>query len=350
MEPFIRIGNRKIGPGNPVYIIAEMSANHLGDFNKAIEILHAAKEAGADAVKLQTFTADTHTLDLKTPCFEVGGGTLWDGRYLYDLYRECSMPWEWQPKLKDIADDIGIDLFSAAVDPSGVEFLETMNVPAYKVTSFEIVDLHLIRCMAKTKKPIIISTGMASLSEIDDAVTAARDAGAKEIALLKCTSAYPAPCDEMNLRTIPHLSRLFNAPAGLSDHSMGLSAPVTAVTLGASIIEKHFTLSRNEPGPDSSFSMEPSEFTAMVQAIRETEKIIGEVRYTITDHERSSRKFRRSLFAVADIKKGDAFTETNIRSIRPADGLPPKYRDIILTKKASKAIAKGTPLSWDLVS
>lgn len=349
MEPFITIGKRKIGPGEPTYIIAEMSANHHQDFNKAVEILHAAKEAGADAIKLQTFTADVHTIDLATSCFKVNGGTIWDGRNLYDLYKECEMPWEWQPKLKDIADDIGLDLFSAAVDPTGVEFLENMGVPAYKVTSFEIVDLNLVKCMAKTKKPIIVSTGMATICEIDDAVQAIHNEGNNEIALLKCTSAYPAPPEEMNLRTIPHLANGFHVPVGLSDHTLGISAPVAAVALGACIIEKHFTLSRNDPGPDSTFSLEPPEFKAMVDAIRLTERSLGQVKYEVSEHEKPSRVFRRSLFVVKDMKKGELFSTENIRSIRPGFGLPPKNIDIILGRRAALDIARGTPLTWDKI-
>ena len=349
MEPFITIGKRVIGSGKPTYIIAEMSANHHQDFCTAEKMLHAAKDAGADAIKLQTFTADVHTLDVQSAPFKVNGGTLWDGRTLYDLYKECAMPWEWQPKLKDIADDIGLDLFSSAVDPSGVDFLQTLDVPAYKVTSFEIVDLNLIKCMAKTQKPIIVSTGMASISEIDDAVTTIRNEGNKNIALLKCTSAYPASPDEMNLRTIPHMSKAFQVPTGLSDHTIGISAPVAAVALGACIIEKHFTLSRSVPGPDSSFSCEPHEFKEMVDAVRQTERALGRVRYEISEHERSSRSFRRSLFIIRDMKKGECFTDENIRSIRPGFGLPPKFIDIIKGRKATQDLSKGTPLSWDVI-
>ena len=349
MSPSITIGNRKIGKGEPVYIIAEMSANHHHNYQNAVDIVYAARDAGADAIKLQTFTADIHTLDSDEPCFLVCGGTVWDGKNLHDLYKECEMPWDWQPKLKDLADDIGIGLFSAAVDPKSVAFLEEMDVPVHKVGSFEMVDLGLIQLMAKTGKPLIISTGMASLSEIDEAIQTARRTGNNQIALLKCTSAYPAPPDEMNLRTIPHLSEAFQVPVGLSDHSLGIAAPVAAVALGACIIEKHFTLSRAFPGPDSAFSLEPQEFSAMVDAVRQTERVLGRVDYSISEHEKASQVFRRSLFVVKDVKKGELFTENNVRSIRPGYGLAPKYISLVLGRKAKVNIKKGTPVSFHMV-
>lgn len=349
MSPSITIGNRKIGKGEPVYIIAEMSANHHHNYQNAVNLVYAARDAGADAIKLQTFTADIHTLDSDGSCFLVCGGTVWDGKNLYDLYKECEMPWDWQPKLKDLADDIGINLFSAAVDPKSVAFLEEMDVPVHKVGSFEMVDLGLIQLMANTGKPLIISTGMASLSEIDEAIQIARRTGNNQIALLKCTSAYPAPPDEMNLRTIPHLSEAFQVPVGLSDHSLGIAAPVAAVALGACIIEKHFTLSRAFPGPDSAFSLEPQEFSAMVDAVRQTERALGRVDYSISEHEKASLVFRRSLFIVKDVKKGEVFTENNVRSIRPGYGLAPKYISLVLGRKAKVNIKKGTPLSFPMV-
>jgi len=253
-KPFIEIGEKKVGPEQRVYIVAEMSANHNQDFDQAVELLKAAKEAGADAVKLQTYTPDTLTIRSDKEYFRIGKGTLWEGKTLYELYSEAYMPWEWQPKLKKIADEIGIDLFSTAFDPTAVDFLEDMGVPVHKVASFEIVDIPLIEKMARTGKPLIISTGMAMLDEIEEAVQAARKAGATQIALLKCTSAYPAPPEEMNLRTIPHLTEAFHVPVGLSDHTLGIAVPVAAVALGACIVEKHFTLSRDIPGPDSAFS------------------------------------------------------------------------------------------------
>jgi N-acetylneuraminate synthase len=311
-----------------------------------VRILHAAKEAGADAVKLQTYTPDTLTIPSEKEYFRIGGGTLWDGRTLYDLYSEAYMPWEWQPKLKEIADEIGIDLFSTAFDPTAVDFLEQMGVPVHKVASFEIVDIPLIEKMARTGKPLIISTGMATLGEIEEAVQAARRAGATQIALLKCTSAYPAPPEEMNLRTIPHMAEAFSVPVGLSDHTLGIAVPVAAVALGICIVEKHFTLSRDIPGPDSAFSLEPQEFKAMVEAIRTVEKALGTVQYGVSDRESKSRVFRRSLFVVKDMKAGDVFTEENLRSIRPGHGLAPKYLKDILGARAACDLERATPLQW----
>jgi len=349
MTSSITIGKRRVGPGHPTYIIAEISSNHNQDFATARDLVHAAKVAGADAVKLQTFTPEIHTLDLDREIFRVKGGTQWDDQTLFDLYRRCSMPWDWQPRLKEIADGLGIDLFSAAADPSGVDFLEKMGVPAHKVASFEIVDLALIGRMARTGKPLIISTGMANLCEIQEAVDAARDAGAGEIALLKCTSSYPAPVDEMNLLTIPHLQEMFDLPVGLSDHTLGNVASIAAVTLGASIVEKHFTLSRSIPTPDASFSLEPAEFRNMVDAVRDAEKVMGRVYYGMTEHEKSGLVFRRSLFVIKDMKKGDIFSEENVRSIRPGFGLKPKYLNHILGKRAECDIKRGTPLRCSLV-
>ena len=350
MSAFVQINGRSIGTGYPTYIVAEMSANHNQDFDQAVRILYAAKEAGADAVKLQTYTPDTLTIPSDKEYFRIGGGTLWDGRTLYDLYGEAYMPWEWQPKLKEIADEIGIDLFSTAFDPTAVDFLEQMGVPVHKVASFEIVDIPLIEKMARTGKPLIISTGMATLGEIEEAVQAARRAGATQIALLKCTSAYPAPPEEMNLRTIPHMAEAFSVPVGLSDHTLGIAVPVAAVALGACIVEKHFTLSRDIPGPDSAFSLEPHELKAMVEAIRTVEKALGEVHYGVSEREAQSRIFRRSLFVVRDMRAGEVFTDENVRSIRPGYGLPPKYLPEILGRRTVRDVEKGTPLSWDLIA
>lgn len=349
MNGAISINSRTIGIGQSVYIIAELSANHNQNFDQAVQLIKAAKEAGADAVKLQTYTPDTITIDCDNEYFRIGKGTIWEGRTLYDLYKEAYTPWEWQPKLKEIANDLGMELFSTAFDLTAVDFLEEMGVPVHKVASFEIVDIPLIEKMAKTGKPMIMSTGMATLAEIDEAVQTAKEAGAKKIALLKCTSAYPADPAEMNLRTIPHMAEAFGVAAGLSDHTLGIAVPVAAVALGACIIEKHFTLSRSVPGPDSAFSLEPQEFKAMVEAIRTTEKAIGKVSYEVTEHEAASRVFRRSLFVVKDMKAGDLFTEENIRSIRPGYGLHPKFHQNILGKKAPANITKGTPFTWDLV-
>lgn len=345
-----KIGSRYIGLNKPVYIIAEMSANHNQKYDKAVEIIKAAKKAGADAIKLQTYTPDTLTIKSNKEYFQIGKGTIWEGENLYDLYSKAYTPWDWQPKLKFIANDLGLDFFSTAYDKSSVDYLEEMDVPVHKVASFENVDIPLIEYMAQTGKPIIISTGMATLAEIEETVQAARNSGATQIALLKCTSAYPAQPEEMNLRTIPHLSEAFHVPVGLSDHTRGIAVPVAAVSLGACIVEKHFTLSREEPSPDSTFSLEPGEFKEMVEAIRVAEKALGKVSYEVGDREVKSRVFRRSLFVVKDMKKGEKFSEKNVRSIRPGYGLAPKYIKDILGKMATKNIKKGTPLEWDLIS
>lgn len=344
----IKIGKHTIGPGHPVYIVAELSANHNQSFDQAVQIIHAAKEAGADAVKLQTYTADTITIACERPEFRIQG-TLWDGRTLHDLYAQAYTPWEWQPKLRRVANDLGLDLFSSPFDASAVDFLESIDVPAYKLASFELVDIPLIEKMARTGKPLIISTGMATVEEIEEAVLAARRAGATELALLKCTSSYPAPPEEMNLRTIPELARRFDAPCGVSDHSMTVAVPVAGVALGACLIEKHLSLSRSQSGPDSAFSLEPQEFKEMVGAVRTTEKALGHVHFGVSPREASSRVFRRSLYAVQDIKRGELFTAANVRSIRPAHGLHTRYLPEILGQRAACDIARGTPLSWEVI-
>lgn len=344
-----RIGERKIGDEYPTYMIAEMSGNHGQDFSRAVEILKAAKASGADAIKLQTYTADTLTINSNEPPFQIKAGSLWDGRNLYELYQEAYTPWDWQPKLKNIADDLGMDFFSTPFDETAVDFLEEMNVPVHKIASFEMIDTELLRKVASTGKPIIMSTGMATPGEIEESVKTLRDAGANDIALLKCTSAYPAPPEEMNLKAIPHLAETYNVVAGLSDHTSGFAVPVAAVALGARIIEKHFTLSRDLPGPDTAFSLEPQEFKAMVEAVRTVEKALGNVSYGVNEHESKSRIFRRSLFIVEDIKAGEAFTRQNVRSIRPGDGLPPKHLEEILSRKASRDIKRGTPVDWSLM-
>jgi N-acetylneuraminate synthase len=345
----IKIGNRSVGSGQPVYVIAEMSANHGQKFERAVALIHAAKACGADAVKLQTYTADTMTIACDREEFRIGGGTLWDGRNLYQLYSEAYTPWDWQPKLKVVANELGLDLFSTPFDVTAVDFLEDMGVPAHKLASFELVDIPLIEKMVRTGKPLIISTGMATLEEIDEALQAVRRAGAAQIALLKCTSAYPARPEDMNLRTIPELSRRFDVPAGLSDHTMGTAVPVAAVALGASIIEKHLTLSRSEPGPDSAFSLEPAEFKEMVDAVRVAEKSLGDVYFGVSAKEESSRMFRRSLFVVRAVKCGEAFTTENVHSIRPGHGLHTRYLDKILGRPATRDIERGTPLRWELI-
>ncbi len=344
MKNCIQINGHKIGSGHPVYVIAEVSANHGHSFEKAVKIIMAAKKAGANAVKIQTYTPDTLTIDCDNRYFRIGKGTIWEGKTLYRLYGEAHTPWDWQPKLKTIAEKLGLDFFSTPFDPSSVEFLEKIKMPAYKVASFELVDLPLIRRIARTGKPMIMSTGMASLKEIVEAVKAARSSGCRQLALLKCTSAYPALPAEMNLRTIPDMIRRFQTVAGLSDHTLGTSVSVAAVSLGASIIEKHITLSRKDPGPDSSFSLEPSEFREMVDAIRTVESALGKVNYAVSAKEAASRIFRRSLFAVADIGSGEKLTSENVRSIRPGHGLAPKYLDTVLGKRAKINIRRGTPL------
>ena len=333
---------------NTTYIIAELSANHNGSVERAEALVRAAAEAGADAVKLQTYTADTLTFPCDNEYFRIKG-TLWEGRTLYELYQEASMPWEWQPRLKALANELGLECFSTPFDPTAVDFLENMDVPCYKVASFEVVDIPLLKKIAGTGKPVIMSTGMANLAEIDEAVRTLRDNGTPELALLKCTSAYPAPPEEANLRTIPHLAAAFGCVAGLSDHTMGSAVAVAAVALGARIIEKHFTLSRADGGPDGAFSMEPAEFAQMVKDIRMVEKALGAVSYALTPKQRENKVFRRSLFAVRDIRAGEPFTEENVRSIRPGHGLPPAVLDLVLGCTAASDIARGTPLSWPLL-
>jgi pseudaminic acid synthase len=344
----IEINGRRIGAGAPVYIVAEMSANHGQDFAQAVKIIEAAKASGADAVKLQTYTPDTLTIDCDNEYFQVKD-TLWDGRTLYDLYGEAYMPWDWQPRLKEVADRLGLDLFSTPFDETAVDFLEALDVPVYKVASFEIVDIPLIEKMARTGKPLLISTGMATLGEIEEAVRVARDAGATQLALLKCSSAYPAPAEEMNLQTIPHLAEAFHVPVGLSDHTLGIAVPVAAVALGACIVEKHFTLSRDIPGPDSAFSLEAHEFKAMVEAVRAAEKSLGAVNYGATGQEDRSRVFRRSLFVVEDVQAGEVFTPGNVRSIRPGYGLHTRHWREVIGRRATRDVRRGTPLAWDMV-
>ena len=341
----IEINGRTIGAGHPAYIIAEMSGNHGHSFDRAVAIVQAAKEAGADAVKLQTYTPDTLTINCDNDYFQVKG-TLWNGRTLYDLYGEAYTPWEWQPKLKEIANDLGMDLFSTPFDATSVDFLEAMNVPVHKVASFENVDLPLLRRIAQTGKPVIMSTGMATLGEIEEAVQTLRGAGTSELALLKCTSSYPSPPEAINLRTIPHMAEAFQTPVGLSDHTMGTAVPVAAVALGACIIEKHFCLSRNEPGPDTAFSLEPHEFKQMVESVRVAELALGHVHYGIEEREQVSRVFRRSLFVVKDVRAGETFTAENVRSIRPGHGLHTRYLDLVIGQRAAHNIERGTPLEW----
>ena len=349
MERIMKIDEKIVNKNNPVFIIAEISANHNGSIENAVKLIKEAAKAGVDAVKLQTYTADTITIDCDNDYFKINQGTLWDNRNFYDLYKEAYTPWEWQPKLKKIAEEQGLICFSSPFDKTAVDFLEDINVPAYKVASFEITDIPLIEYMASKGKPMILATGIATLSDIEEAVNACRRVGNNQIAILKCTSAYPAPFEDMNLKTIPNLAETFGVISGLSDHTLGITVPIAAVALGAKIIEKHFTLSRADGGPDAAFSLEPEELKAMVKAIRETEKALGEVSYNLTDKMKKSREFSRSLFVVKDVKKGEIFTEENVRSIRPGFGMHTRYFENIVGKKAKVDIEKGTPMNWNLM-
>jgi pseudaminic acid synthase len=345
----IKINNREIGKGSPAYIIAELSGNHRQNYDEAVELIYAAKNAGADAVKLQTYTPDTITIQSERPEFKITQG-LWAGRTLYDLYKEAFTPWEWQPRLKKVADELGLTIFSTPFDNSAVDLLESMNVPAYKIASYEIVDIPLIEYVASKGKPMIISTGNASLSEIEEAVISARKAGNSQLILLKCTSSYPAPPEDMNLRTIPHLGEAFRVIPGLSDHTLGISVPIAAITLGASVIEKHLTLSHNNNSVDGVFSLDPQEFKTMVEAIRIAEKALGEVVYPTRDPDFKEINSRRSLYVVKDVRAGERFTEDSVRSIRPNSGLHPRYLKNILGRRAANDIEQGTPLNWELIS
>lgn len=344
----MKIGNREIGAQAPAYIIAEMSANHAGDIENAKKIIHAAKEVGADCVKIQTYTADTITIDCDKPYFQIGEGT-WNGENLYRLYQKAYTPWEWQAELKKEAESIGLDFFSTPFDKTSVDFLEEIGVGFYKIASFEIVDIPLINYVASKGKPIIMSTGMSTIGEIEDAVNAVRSQGNDQLALLRCASAYPAITDEMNLMTMKNMAEVFHVPVGLSDHSMGSVGAVAAVALGANIIEKHFCLDRAIENPDASFSMNPEEFAQMVRDVRQAEKAIGRVSYGATEQEKSNVTFRRSIFCVKDIKKGEKLTEENVRVIRPGHGMKPKFYEEILGQVALQDIERGTPMSWGLI-
>jgi pseudaminic acid synthase len=343
------IGHRIVGEKAPVFVIAELSANHNQNFDIAVKTIHAMKEAGADAVKLQTYRPDTITMDCSNEYFQIRHGTLWDGKTLYELYAEAYTPWEWQPELKRIAEEIGLICFSSPFDKTAVDFLEKMDVPAYKVASFEITDVPLVAYIASKGKPVIISTGIATLADIEEAVDACRKKGNNQIALLKCTSEYPAPIEEANLRTMANMADTFRAVVGVSDHTLGISVPLSAVALGAKLVEKHFILDKNLGGPDAAFSLDPAEFRAMVSSIRDVERSLGEISYELNDRAKSSREFSRSLFVVQDVRKGEPFTEVNVRSIRPGQGLHPRYLDRVLAGRARIDISGGTPLNWDLI-
>lgn len=342
----ININGRRIGDGAPAYIIAEMSGNHAGDMGRALEMIHVAKEAGADCVKIQTYTPDTMTIDCHNQYFHIEGGT-WKGENLYALYQKAYTPWEWQDKLRDEAAKAGIDFLSTPFDATSVDFLEELGVQSYKIASFELVDIPLLEYIASKNKPIIMSTGMGSLEEITEAVDAIYAAGNRQLALMKCSSAYPARREEMNLKTIPDMKKRFGIPVGLSDHSMGAFSAATAVAMGANIIEKHFCVSRAIKNPDSAFSMEPQEFREMVEQVREVEKAFGSVFYGVSEQEESNTCFRRSLFVVQDIAAGELLTPENIRSIRPAYGLKPRHYKEVLGKRAARALKRGTPLTFE---
>ncbi|PIN67761.1 MAG: pseudaminic acid synthase [Candidatus Altarchaeum sp. CG12_big_fil_rev_8_21_14_0_65_33_22] len=344
----IKIKNKYIGKQEPCFIIAELSANHLQKFELAVDTIKAAKEAGADAIKLQTYTPDTITIDSDNEYFKIRG-TLWEGKTLYDLYKEAYTPWEWQPKLQKLAEELNLIFFSSAFDKTAVDFLENLNVPAYKIASFEITDIPLIEYIASKGKLIIMSTGIATLADIEEAVNACKRMGNEQVILLKCTSAYPAPIEEANLLTISNMSETFGKIVGLSDHTLGSTVAIASIALGAKVIEKHFILDRNLSGPDAAFSMEPAEFKEMVKSVRDVEKALGKFSYEISEKVEKSRVFARSLFVVKDIKAGELISEENVKSIRPGYGIHPKYLKEIIGKKIRKDVNKGTPFGWGLI-
>lgn len=349
MDKKLIIDGREISQTAPSYIIAEMSANHLMDKDRAMRIIDAAADAGADAIKLQTYTADTITIDCDNEYFQIKQGTIWDGTTLHKLYQEAYTPWEWQEDLMAHAKERGIACFSSPFDPTAVDFLESIDCPAYKVASFEITDIPLIRKIARLGKPVIMSTGISEMADIERAVNACKEEGNTQVALLKCTSSYPAPYEEINLRTIPNMAEAFDVVTGLSDHTMGHDVAVASIALGAKVIEKHLTLARADGGPDAEFSMEPQEFKEMVDGIRNVEKALGRVTYDLTAKGRKNREFSRSLFVVEDIPVGGTITESNVRSIRPGFGMHPMYLDEVMGRTVPNGAAKGTPLSWEIL-
>lgn len=338
------IGGKAIGPGHPVYVVAEMSANHLHDFHRAMEIVHAAAEAGADAIKLQTYTPDTITIDSDKPYFRITGGTIWDGQTLYGLYEDAYTPWDWQPRLKEEAEKLGLACFSSPFDPTAVSFMQEMQMPAYKIASYEITDIPLIRLCARTGKPVILATGVARPEDIRLAVNAVRAENNHQIILLKCVSAYPTPYEDVNLRMMPGLGETYHCLTGLSDHTMGSAIAAASVALGACMVEKHLTLRRADGGPDGAFSMEPEEFAAMVRDIHIVEKALGSSEYHLTPQQEAERGGARSLFVVKDIAEGEELTAENIRSIRPGDGLPPAMTAEVLGRRAVRRLERGEPL------
>jgi len=343
-----KIGNKLIG-GNNTFIIAELSANHNQNIDVAFELIDKAHEAGADAIKLQTYTADTITLNSENEEFQIKGGTEWDGQTLYSLYSKAYTPWEWTPKLMKRANDLGMELFSSPFDISAVDHLEKYNCPAYKIASLEVSDHVLLKRVAQTGKPVIISSGGASLEDLESALNILRKNGTKNIAMLKCTAAYPADPSDANLKTMVNMKETFNIIPGLSDHTLGPTVPISSVALGAKVIEKHFTLSRDSGSVDDSFSLTPSEFKEMVKYVRIAEKCLGKVKYGGVKSEKNTTKYRRSLYAIKDIKKGDILSSENIKSIRPSNGLHTKYFNKIVGKKARVDISFATPLSWNLI-
>jgi len=350
MSHELQIADRRIGPNHKPFIIAEMSGNHNQSLERALAIVDAAADAGVDALKLQTYTADTMTLDIDEGDFYIDDpSSLWKGASLYKLYQEAYTPWEWHEAIFKRCRERGILGFSTPFDATAVDFLESLNVPAYKIASFENTDLPLIRKAASTGKPLIISTGMATVAELDETVRAAREAGCKEIVLLKCTSTYPATPENSNLLTMPHLSELFDCPVGISDHTLGIGVSIASIALGGCVIEKHFTLSRAEGGVDSAFSMEPAEMKSLVEESVKAWQSLGSVRYGPTDAERPSLKHRRSLYIVRDVKAGETLRPEHVRAIRPGSGLPPKYYDAIIGKSVKRDVSRGTPLHWDLL-
>lgn len=346
----VQIGNRIIGKDQPPFIIAEMSGNHNQSLERALEIVEAAAKAGADALKLQTYTAETMTLDINEGEFFIDDpNNLWRGESLYKLYQKAYTPWEWHEAIFERCRELGLIAFSSPFDATAVDFLETLHVPAYKIASFENIDIPLIQKVARTGKPIIMSTGMASIAELDEAVQAAKEAGCKQLILLKCTSTYPATPENSNVATIPHMRQLFNCEVGLSDHTMGVGVAVASVALGGTVVEKHFTLSRAEGGVDSAFSLEPNELRALVVETKRAWQSIGRVTYGPTKVEEASLSHRRSLYIAEDLREGDILTDRNVRSIRPGHGLPPKYLETIIGRRVRKDVKKGSPLSWDLI-
>lgn len=349
MNKEFKIGKRTISKASPAFIVAEISGNHNQDYNRAIEIIHAAAEAGADAVKLQTYTADSITIDCDDECFQLKSGSIWDGMTMYELYQSAYTPWDWQPKLKEEAEKLGMECFSSPFDFTSVDFLEKMNVPAYKIASYEITDIPLIRKVAQLHKPIIFATGVAYPEDIERAMQVCKEEKNEDIILLKCVSAYPTPYEAVNLNVIPTLEKTYDCLMGLSDHTMGTIVSAGAIPMGARMIEKHLTLRRADGGPDSAFSMEPEEFAQMVKDIRILEKAMGTSEYVLTDTQKTEHRESRSLFVVEDIQPGEMLTPRNIRSIRPGEGLHTMYYEEILGKKAKSFLKKGTPLAWELI-